>query len=250
MFDFKQGVTFGAYHSYNDWGLILESDEIGFPVASSDIDMLPIYGQDDFDPRVTWSRRELRFTFGVAHLTERWPDLIARITGAIQGKKIKVIRDCEAGYYYLGRCRVEAFERQLSIGHFSIVVDAEPYKIAVEPTVYNFSETKNLTLNYAGAFITPAVFSIVSTGAIVDYILTGAARDPNTLEKTAIKFASLSRRKTLVIDGINKTITVDGENKFADAELWNFPTLIPGQNEISASTTTTTTTITVYERAI
>ncbi len=40
---------------------------------------------------------------------------------------------------------------------------------------------------------------------------------------------------TVVIDGIQKTITQNGANKFADADLLTFPKLTPGKNVITLS---------------
>lgn len=249
MTDFNQGVTFGTFHTKQDWGLIMESDNIGFPVATGIVDSFDIYGQPNLDPKVTWGRRQLSFVFGIAGLSSRWPALIRTVTNALQGKKMRIIRDCEPDVAYIGRCHVDSWEKVLRIGKIAVSVDAEPYTEAVTPTLYTLSERTN-EIQYDGAYPTPCKATITPTGAIATFTINGLACNPLTLERSQISINGLKTNKPVVIDGVKKIITEDGANKFADAEMWNFPMLTPGMNTIVLSHTTQNTIIEVYKRYI
>lgn len=249
MIDFNQGVTFGSSHTKQDWGLTLESDNIGFPVATGIVDSFNIYGQPGLDPNVTYGHRQLLFTFGLGGLQSRWPAVIRTVTSAIQGKKMRIIRDCEPDVAYIGRCHVDSWERILRIGKISISVDAEPYTEAVVPTQYTISAGTN-TVMYDGAFPAPCKATITPTGAIATFTIGGLACNPLTLEKSRIAINGLKTNKPIVIDGVKKLITEDGANKYADAEIWNFPMLTPGVNTITFSSTNHSTVIEVYKRFI
>lgn len=247
--NFNQGVTFGTFHTRQDWGLILESDDIGFPIATGIVDDYGAYGLPGLDPKVTWSNRMLTFNFGIAGVEDRWPALVTTITNALQGKKMQIIRDCEPNVCYIGRCHVESFRKELRIGHFVITVNAEPWKQSVTPTVYNPTGSR-YTINYDGAFPTPCIATVTPTGAIATFTLGGLAHNPLTLEAENIAVNGLKTNKAIVIDGVKKTITEDGANKFAESTIWNFPLLVPGQNVLTFSHTTQTTKIEVYKRFI
>lgn len=249
MTDFNQGVTFGTFHTKQDWGLILESDNIGFPVATGIVDSFDIYGQPNLDPKVTWGRRQLSFVFGIAGLSSRWPALIRTVTNALQGKKMRIIRDCEPDVAYIGRCHVDSWEKVLRIGKIAVSVDAEPYTEAVTPTLFTLSARTN-EIQYDGAYPTPCKATINPTGAIATFTINGLACNPLTLERSQISINGLKTNKPVVIDGVKKIITEDGANKFADAEMWNFPMLTPGMNTIVLSHTTQNTVIEVYKRYI
>lgn len=250
MTDFNQGVTFGTFHTRQDWGLILESDHIGFPTATGIVDNFNIYGQPNLDPKVDWSRRQLSFTFGIAGLQSRWPAVIRTITSAIQGKKMRIIRDCEPDVAYIGRCNVDTYEYSMRIGKFSISVDAEPYTEAVEPTRINLAANTSFTVHYNGVFPTPCKVTITPTGAIATFTINGLACNPLTLERSQIALYGLKTNKPVVIDGVKKLITEDGVNKFPESEIWNFPMLTPGFNSIKFSHSTHNTVIEVYKRYI
>ena len=137
----------------------------------------------------------------------------------------------------------------MRIGKFSITVDAEPYTEAVTPTLYTINASTN-TISYDGAFPTPCKATITPTGAIAAFTINGLACNPLTLEKEQIILQGLKNNVPVIIDGVKKTITEDGVNKFAQAEMWNFPMLVPGVNTITFSHTTQSTVIEVYKRYI
>lgn len=135
-----EGVTFYTnstthFHTYTDWGLIMEADNVTFPPVSGVVDGWEnMYGKSYTDFRKKYGRRKLIFDLGKANIDSRWPALVSTITGAIHGKKCRVIRDCENTVYYIGRCNVTSYVTHLGIGKIRIEVDAEPLKIATSST--------------------------------------------------------------------------------------------------------------------
>ena len=55
------------------------------------------------------------------------------------------------------------------------------------------------------------------------------------LGEDSIVIKNLNRDEKIILDGISGSVTVNGKNKFADTDLWNFPYLSPGTNTITFS---------------
>ena len=70
---------------------------------------------------------------------------------------------------------------------------------------------------------TEVIYEITPTSDIIDF----------TINDITIK--NLKANKTIIVDGIKKAVTVDGENKFNDTDFWAFPTALPGTNKITLS---------------
>ncbi|WP_300902228.1 phage distal tail protein [uncultured Clostridium sp.] len=84
------------------------------------------------------------------------------------------------------------------------------------------------TLNVTGNTETPAIVEIIPTSDLIDIRLEGLADDP-------IVIKNLSANKKIIVDGELQKITVDGKNKYADTDMWDFPSLKPGANTITVS---------------
>lgn len=224
--NFKAGVSFGSLHSYRDWGLILEKDEIKFPAASTNIDNLPIYGIPDFDGRKTYGRRMLTLEFGKKGV-ERWPELIQQITAAIQGRKLEIVRDCEPGHIYIGRCAVDAYTRALSIGKIKITVNAEPFTYSSEYITETYEQAGSITLNCSSRLETHAIVTITPRNSLVSVSISGLTGNQS------MTINNLSINTPVVIDGYKKTVKQGSANKFHDCDLWQFPSLVPGRNIIT-----------------
>ncbi len=86
--------------------------------------------------------------------------------------------------------------------------------------------------------VTEAIYEITPTVDMIDFIIHG------------IKIKNLKAGKKVVIDGIKKTVTMDGKNKFNDTEFWSFPTLTPGANKITLSRTDAKVILKYYPRYV
>lgn len=90
------------------------------------------------------------------------------------------------------------------------------------------NRTLSKTLNVNGNLNTPAIVEITPSVYISDIKLEGLADDP-------IIIKNLSANKTIILDGELQKVTVDGVNKYADTDMWDFPRLKPRANTITVN---------------
>lgn len=134
-----KGVTFGEYHSFRDFGLILSSKEIEAPTVKekiveiegtdSDLDLTEFFGE----PKYSNARHKFNFTrvfTGTGFLLA-----FTAIKNALHGKKMRVILDDDPSFFYVGRLFVSKFTDERNIGVLQIEADCEPYKYKIEKTV-------------------------------------------------------------------------------------------------------------------
>lgn len=103
--------------------------------------------------------------------------------------------------------------------------------------------TKTLQFKVEGNCDVAVVLAITNNIALNDITITG-------LSDKAIKVSSVERNTPLVIDGNKCTITQGGSNKFKDAEMWEFPHLLPGTHTVTLSTEVTSATLSYKPRFI
>lgn len=110
------------------------------------------------------------------------------------------------------------------------------YKLKLEFSGYSFknevietiSRVTSKNINMEGTQITPAIVEITPTSDLIDIRLEGLADDP-------IIIKNLVANKKIIVDGELQKVTVDGKNKYADTDMWDFPSLKPGANTITVS---------------
>ena len=134
-----KGVTFGAYHSYNDFSLILSSKEIAAPKtktvkidvegADSALDLTEFFGEPKYEDCTH------RFQFSTIVPQNEFLTLFSTIKNAIHGKKLRISLDADPGFFYVGRCFVSSFTNEKNIGKISVECECEPYKYTAAKTV-------------------------------------------------------------------------------------------------------------------
>lgn len=154
-----KGVTFGNYHSFDDWGLILSEKDIKAPKPKTmEID---IEGSDgvldytEFFGDVKFENRQLSFRFSKGNLSSSaFIHMYEAVHNSIHGRKLPVKIDDDSGYY-IGRITVAEWKLKKSIGELIIDVDADPwkYKSARSSMLANLAG-KNL-INLDNAIIAP-----------------------------------------------------------------------------------------------
>lgn len=140
------GVWFGDKHSYEDYGLVLSSKDIGVPkIKTQTVD---INGMDgvldltDYFGDVTYENRTLTFEFtNIKTKYSGFNDLFSAIQNDIHGKYMKIIVDGDNDYYYMGRVSVNEWKSDKRIGKVTVECDCEPYKYKSNVT----SVVKSLT---------------------------------------------------------------------------------------------------------
>lgn len=125
-------------------------------------------------------------------------------------------------------------------GETSKTVSEKFYKKTLTFIGYAFSdeiiETMNRivskTINVSGNIKTPAIIEITPAIEIGSLEITGCSDD-------SIVINNLEVGKTVIVNGEDGTVTVDGVNKFSDTELWEFPRLKAGANTITVDKSST-----------
>lgn len=132
----KNTITFGIKNSYEDFGLILTSKNIGLPdPKTEEVDVTGADGVIDLTEVLTddikYKIRKLSFTFTVIDSTTAWSTILSTVTNYLHGKKMRILLDWDKNYYYEGRCAVNQFKTNKRTA--TIVVDAnvDPYKMEV-----------------------------------------------------------------------------------------------------------------------
>lgn len=125
------GVKFNDKHSYNDWGMILTDKEIGTPpVQKQEVKIPTRDGSIDLSRSVTdevkFDNRTLHFEFTV--IKSRWKTTISNIMEYVHGKRMKIILDEDAAFYYVGTVEVNKWLSDAKTGSIVIDVTAEPFK--------------------------------------------------------------------------------------------------------------------------
>lgn len=134
-----KGITFGQYHSFRDFKLLLVSKEIGAPVVKSK--KLDIEGADgsldltDFFGEPKYEDVQHKFVFSTIVPSGQFLSVFDTVKNAIHGKKMRVILDDDPLFYYVGRLSVSSFTNEKNVGKVTVEADCEPYKYKLEKTV-------------------------------------------------------------------------------------------------------------------
>ena len=105
-----------------------------------------------------------------------------------------------------------------------------------DEVVETINRIKSKTINVNGNTKVPCIVEITPIIDMIDLTITGLSEYPLTVR-------NLKGNKTIIIDGIEGTVLQEGENKFADTDMWEFPFLVPGTNTISVNKDTCNITI-------
>lgn len=124
--------------------------------------------------------------------------------------------------------------------YFSIlqsVDDPEYYLSTRADVIYTFDAVRHGAYNQRGltAMGIETSASIEIMGNLeteVVYTITPTS-NADQITVAGITVNNITADKVIVIDGINKRVTEDGDNKFGDCDLVSFPRLAPGTNTIT-----------------
>lgn len=134
-----KGITFGSYHSYDDFNLLLVSKEVGSPnVKVKEIDIPGADGSldlTDFFGEAKYENVTHKFQFQTIVPQSNFLSLFSTIKNAIHGKKLRIIIDDDPSFYYVGRCFVSAFTNEKNIGTVAVECVCEPWKYKVNETI-------------------------------------------------------------------------------------------------------------------
>ena len=97
-------------------------------------------------------------------------------------------------------------------------------EIVYYPVVFN-NDGESFSIVNNGTAASPCRITIVPQNDIMLLQITGLSTEP-------IKVNRVQRGNILIIDGIDRTVTIDGDTAFDQYDAWEFPKLSTGTNEI------------------
>lgn len=178
------------------------------------------------NPKLTYKYKKLNFTL----------DIICKNADELEEVKSKLIKELtlstikfsDIQYYYTGFLSEEPELTYVTKGNeiikYTLLVIAEKEEVTEPISLINNS----FTINVNGDYYSPAIVEITPTQSMINLEITGLGED-------SIVIKNLNRDEKIILDGISGSVTVNGKNKFADTDLWNFPYLSPGANTITFS---------------
>lgn len=127
------GITFGNYHSIEDWGLYLASYPVVSPAEVKE-DYKDIEGRDgalDFTEqfgRVFFYDRSFDCELTMLDKREDWDWKYSQVQNAIHGQKMHITLDNDKSHYWEGRLSVSAWQPKRADGIISIHGRVGAYK--------------------------------------------------------------------------------------------------------------------------
>lgn len=128
------GVSFGTYHSRNDYGLDYLHKDIAAPKAKVVSVNIPLrQGVLDLTSRLTgdapvFNNRTITLQFEMRGLRSTWMRKWSTIAANLHGRIMDVALDEDPGWYWTGRVSVNALEDHGASAGLKITVDAFPFK--------------------------------------------------------------------------------------------------------------------------
>lgn len=227
------GVKINGKHTETDYGIKLLAIEIGIPETLSERERIP--GRNAYvntGNKGAFKQRPITLTFDRLGGYQDWLERISLISADVAGQEVELELDSQPGYYYYGLAAVSTTKENNMVTTFVISITADPLKYT-DPISTTLENASSSDLSVSGDYETPCIIELIPSGAITKYTIKGAARNPVTGEEEDIIVKNLSAGKTVIIDGESCTVTENGANKYGDAEMWEFPTLLPGANALT-----------------
>ena len=170
-----KGITFGNYHSYNAFQLILASKTIGTPSTKTEVIDIPggdgVLDLTEYFGEPKYGNRKLSFEFSSVVIPEDFMSLFSMVQDALHGKKMKITLDDDPGWQYTGRISVSEWKTDRNIGKLTIDCDCEPYKYQISPTVITraISGASTIILENSRKRVVPEVKVTSSSGLTVTF---------------------------------------------------------------------------------
>ena len=170
-----RGITFGNYHSYNAFQLILAAKTIGTPSPKTETIDIPggdgVLDLTEYFGEPKYGNRKLSFEFSSVVIPEDFMTLFSIVQDALHGKKLPIILDDDPGWQYTGRISVSEWKADRNIGKLVVDCDCEPYKYQITPTVVtkSISGTSTIVLENSRKRVVPEVKVTSGSGLTVTF---------------------------------------------------------------------------------
>ena len=134
-----KGVSFGDFHSYRDFSLILSQKIIGAPSPKTETIDIPggdgVLDLTEFFGETKYNNRNLSFEFSSIVPQSDFMNQFSHIQDALHGQKMQIVLDDAPEWYYTGRISVSEWKAEKAVGKLTIDCDCEPYKTKLSETV-------------------------------------------------------------------------------------------------------------------
>lgn len=141
------------------------------------------------------------------------------------------------------RAEVTGIEKEfIKKWDYKVTVTMQGWEKSAEQCTIAINSTLQ-TVSIEGNQPTPGIIEITPSVDLASVEIDGIAYNHISGAKETITIRNLKAGKTVIINGENCTVLQEGANKFADADLWEFPVLKPGVNTISCSSDKCTVTL-------
>lgn len=147
-----KGITFGNYHSYRDFGLILSSKVIGAPSPKTELIDIPggdgVLDLTEFFGEVKYNNRTLTFEFSTIVPQSEFMTLFSRVQNALHGQKMQITLDEDPEWYYIGRLSVSEWKAEKRIGKLTVECDCEPFKYRLTSKTVDLGTEQEATVTF------------------------------------------------------------------------------------------------------
>lgn len=136
----SKGILFNDFHSYKDFGLVL--NDVSIPPALPKTTYVEIPGSDEpLDTtealgEVQYDCRDCKFVFVVdTNVKTSFEDKKTEVSNALNGRKFKITLDADDKFYYYGRVTVDSYAQRGNLKQIVVTAKVQPYKLLREYTV-------------------------------------------------------------------------------------------------------------------
>ena len=218
----------------SEYGLKPKNIEIGIPATLSVREQIP--GTNRYintGNKGIFGQRNIKITFDYEGNYAEWLSGIEEISKDVNGVEVEIELDAKPGFFYFGIASVTTIKDNDFISNFEINVTADPFKYKDYVSV-SANVTASKTITVQGDYPAPCIIEIIpQVNVISSLTISGIARNKITGELEDILIKNLTKNNKIIIDGENGTVTEGSSDKFADTNFWEFPSLLPGGNEIT-----------------
>lgn len=142
-------VNFDNFNTWDDFSLIRATKSISAPEpkyikvevegSDGDLDLTEYFGD------VKYKNRKISFEFSTMRPQSEFPELFSRIQDSLHGRRMKIVLEEDADFFYIGRVTVNEWKSNKSIGLIAIDCDVEPYKYKSRLTMRTLTLTGSRT---------------------------------------------------------------------------------------------------------
>lgn len=104
-----------------------------------------------------------------------------------------------------------------------------------------YESEKEVIINNPGNITTPVIIKILPQIGTSTLNITGLARNNLLNETYDIVVKNTEINKEIILDGENGLVTENGEIKAGEVEMWELPSLMPGENTVTVDETVSLT---------